>query len=172
MEQSFEPVSTEYWSARKLEDTSIRLRKVENSTVNRQTDRQTQINRQTESKTRKTDKQEDKNKQRIGRTRRQTVCAWTGKRTDKQSHSPHDDIPFFGKRKTDVIALVCPPMLLVSLPVSASHNLSMVSRLQTRPIIITLSNKSLAETLNSEKRKISLTFYATLSFFQENARIN
>ena len=48
MEQSFEPVSTEYWSARKLEGTSIRIRKVENSTVNRQTDRQTDRDRLTD----------------------------------------------------------------------------------------------------------------------------
>ena len=40
MEQSLEPVSTEYWSVRKLDGTSIRIRKVENCMVNRQTDKQ------------------------------------------------------------------------------------------------------------------------------------
>ena len=166
MEQSLEPVSTEYWSVRKLEGTSIRIRKVDNSMVSRQTDRQRdrrtdgqtdQTDRQTDGQTdRQTDGRTDQtdgqtNRRTDGRTESQErqinrkiktsreldghedrqLGGWTGQRTeaDRQSHSPHDDSPFFGKRKTDVIVPVCPPMLLISLPVSASHNLSMVSRL-------------------------------------------
>ena len=78
------------------------------------------VNRQTDGMDRKTDRQVSRqaNEERL---------------TDR--HSPHDDMPFFGKRKTDVIVPVCPPMLLISRPVSASHNLSMVSRLRRRPIM-------------------------------------
>ena len=158
MEQSLEPVSTEYWSVRKLEGTSIRIRKVDNSMVSRQTDRQRarrtdgqtdqtdrqtdgQTDRQTDGRTDQTDGRTESQERQINRkikTSRELdghedrqLGGWTGQRTeaDRQSHSPHDDSPFFGKRKTDVIVPVCPPMLLISLPVSASHNLSMVSRL-------------------------------------------
>ena len=129
MEQSLEPVSTEYWSVRKLDGTFIRIRKVENCMVIRQTDRQTETDRQTG---RQVDGQEDRQ-----------LGGWTGERTetDRQSHSPHDGMSFFGKRKTDVIVPVCPPMLLISRPVSASHNLSMVSRLQRRPVMNQCYNK-------------------------------